>query len=106
MSNSTLAQDFLIKCANLCSYLKDQKSETLLSDKLFLSASSLGEYCHLLSSSSMGKQEISSYRKEAFVCWQKTVFYLECVYMSSLISEAQKDSMMQTLTILKKETNI
>lgn len=105
MDKNTLSRDFLVKVLNLCNYLQSEKKDFLLSDKLFSTASSLGEYCYMLEHSSLSKNETTSFRKDASLFWDKTVFYLECVYISGLISEAQKESMLQTLTLLKKETN-
>ncbi len=105
MDKNTLSRDFLVKALNLSNYLRNEKKDVFLSDKLFASAASLGEYCYILEHSSLSKNEITAFRKEAALYWDKTVFYLESVYISGLISEAQKESMLQTLTFLKKETN-
>lgn len=105
MDKNTLSRDLLVKTFNLANYLKDEKNDTLFSAKLFDSASLLCECAYLLQSSALSKNELTSLRKDASLYWEKTVFYIESIHSAGLLSEAQKDSMLQTLTILKKETN-
>ena len=100
------ALDIMTKGTNLCRFLSDEKSESLLSSKLFDSVASLCESCYSLSNPSLSKNELAAFRKNASCAWYNVSFYLDALYMAGYISAAQKDSMTSSLENAKKEINL
>lgn len=106
MDEKSLALDFEVKGANLCRFLIDEKNEKLFSKKLFDTICLFTEYCVSLNSNALSKNEIALIRKNASIESEKITLHLNALYISGFISEAQKDSMIKTLDVLKKEINI
>ncbi len=106
MNEKTLSLDFAVKSSNLCRFLDYEKSETLISTRLFQAACTLSESAYSLKSPALSKAEIASLRKEASLASDRVQLYLDSLFMTGYISEAQKDSMLQSLNTLKKEINI
>ena len=106
MNEKMLSLDFLVKSSNLCSFLLAEKSEQLISARLFNAASLLSESAYSIKNPQLSKNETSALRKDAILASDKVFLYLNALYTAGYISEAQKDSMVQSLNTLKKEINI
>lgn len=106
MDEKSLSLDLVVKSSNLCRYLMEEKSENLISQKFFDSVCLLSECAFSLKNPLFSKNEVALLRKEAAMAADKINLYLDAIYMSGLISAAQKESMVQTLNTLKKEINI
>lgn len=106
MDEKTLSLDFVVKSSNLCRFLSGEKSENLISGKFFDAVCLLSESVYSLKSPLLSKAETASLRKEASLSADKVQMYLDALYMTGYISEAQKDSMLHSLSTLKKEINI
>lgn len=106
MHKKTAALDFAVKAANLCRFLRSEKDETLISQRLFDASVSLSECAYSLQNPALSKNDLSLLKKEAALSSDKALLCLDMLYMSGCISLAQKDSVLKTLDILKKEINI
>lgn len=106
MSEKNIAVDLLVKGSNLCRFLENEKDEHIFSKKLIDAISSLSEIVYSINSPSLTKAEVSQSRKMATLEAQKANLYLNALYISGFLSEAQKDSMQNTLSTLTKEFNI
>lgn len=106
MDEKTLSLDLMEKGMNLCRFLRSEKSESLISSRLFDAICTLCESCYSLKNSLLAKNELSSLRKVVSLEADKINLYLELLCSSGYISAAQKESMIKTLDTLKKETNI
>lgn len=106
MTDNTLASDFLVKGANLCSFLAQEKGEKFITPKLFDAICTLCEYCSGLSNGTVSKTELALLRKNSSLEAGKILLHLSALYMSGCISSAQRESMQQTLDALKKDFNI
>lgn len=106
MDEKTLSLDLMEKGSNLCRFLMGEKSESLVSARLFDAICSLCESCYSLKNPTLAKGELSALRKAVSLEADKINLYLELLCSSGYISIAQKDSILKTLDALKKETNI
>lgn len=106
MPKKTVALDFAVKAANLCRFLKSEKAETLITPKLFDAATAISECVYSLQNPSLSKNDLALLKKEASLHADKALLYLDMLYMSGCISLAQKDSVVKTLDILKREINL
>ncbi len=106
MPEKTAALNFAVKASNLCGFLKSEKGETLIAPKLFDAATAVSECAYSLQNPSLSKNDLALLKKEASLSADKALLYLDMLYMSGCISLAQKDSMVKTLDILKKEINV
>ncbi|MGM9550892.1 MAG: hypothetical protein ACI3XA_01415 [Clostridia bacterium] len=106
MDEKTLSLDFFVKSSNLCRFLISEKSEKLISERLFNTVCLLCESAYCLKNPQLSKAEITSLRKDSILNSDKVQMYLDSLYHTGYISEAQKDSMVQSLNTLKKEINI
>lgn len=101
-----IAIDLNVKGTNLCSFLQNEKKEMLISVKLFDNITILSQSCYAMDNPSLAKTEVATLRKNATIAHSNILLHLETLYVSGFISAAQKDSMVKTLDILKKQMNI
>lgn len=106
MDEKTAALEFAVKAANLCHFLCSEKDEKIISSKFFGAASALSEGVYSLKNPALSKNDAALLRKEAALSSDKVLLYLDMLYVSGFISLAQKDSVLKTLDLLKKEINI
>ncbi len=106
MNEKTLAMDFVVKSSNLCSFLSSEKSENLISKKFFDAVCVLTECAYSVKNPQLSKVDVSNLRKDASLASDRIQMYLNVLYMTGYLSEAQKDSMLHSLDTLKKEINI
>ncbi len=106
MNEKTLSMDFVVKSSNLCSFLSSEKSENLISKKFFDAVCLLSECACSIKNPQLSKAEVGALRKDASLASDRIQMYLSALYMTGFISEAQKDSMLNSLDTLKKEINI
>lgn len=106
MNEKSYAAELVTKASHLYKYLTDEKTETVLSARFFDKACLLSESVYSLKNSQLSKQDSLSLRKDAVCHADGVELYLDAIYTSALISEAQRDSMQRTLNTLKKEINI
>ncbi len=106
MDEKTFSTEFLVKSANLCRFLCEEKGEKLFSKKLFDSSSSLCEAISSFKNPSLTKPELSSLKKSASLDCDRITLYLSCLNQSLYISSAQQDSMLRSLENIKKQFNI
>lgn len=106
MDEKTLSLDLIVKSSNLCRYLSAEKSENLISKKFFDSICLFSECAYSIKNPQLSKADAAALRKEATLASDRINLYLDSIYMSGFISEAQRESMTQTINILKKEINI
>ncbi|MBQ7876363.1 MAG: hypothetical protein IJ316_03650 [Clostridia bacterium] len=106
MNEKTLSLDFVVKSSNLCSFLSSEKSENLISKKFFDAVCLLSECAYSIKNPQLSKAETATLRKDASLASDRIQMYLNVLYMTGYLSEAQKDSMLHSLGTLKKEINI
>lgn len=106
MNEKTLSLDFVVKSSNLCSFLISEKSENLITRKFFDAVCVLSEAAYSIKNPQLSKAETANLRKDASLAADRIQMYLKSLYMACFISEAQKDSMLNSLDKLKKEINI
>ena len=106
MEEKTLSLDFVVKSTNLCRFLISEKSENLITGKLFDAVCTLSECTYSLKNPHLAKAEALVLKKDAALSADKIHLYLDSLYMTGYISKAQEDSLLQSLNTLKKEINI
>ncbi len=106
MTAKDTALDFAVKAANMCRFLTEEKNERLISQKLFDASSDLASHVYCFSDPSLSKAELSALKKEAALCVQSVTLYLDMLSASGFISAAQHQSVLKTLTSLKKDATI
>lgn len=106
MNEKLASLDMLEKGTNLCLFLSKEKSENMITPRLFSAICTLSESCYSLSNPNLSKNELSTLRKSATLETDKINLYLDVLCNGLYISPAQKESMTKTLEALKKETNI
>lgn len=106
MNEKSLSLDLLEKGTNLCQFLQTEKAETLISSRFFDALCKMCESCYSLKNPTLAKTELSTLRKSASVEADKLYLYLDSLCSLGYISPAQRESMVKTVDILKKETNI
>lgn len=106
MNEKSLSLDLVEKGSNLCQFLQTEKSETLLSSRFFDALCKMCESCYSLKNPSLAKAELSTLRKTASLEADKISLYLDSLLSLGYISQAQRESMVKSVDILKKEINI
>ena len=106
MDEKTLVTDFLVKCTNLCEFLGNEKKEELVSKKLFDTAHELSVAIFSFSNPILSKAEVASLRKSAALKADAFSLDLSALFSLGYISEAQRDSMTNSLSLIKKQMNI
>ncbi|MCD8049009.1 MAG: hypothetical protein LUG52_05305 [Clostridia bacterium] len=102
--NKSLALEFSVKTANLCRHLQNEKDEKIISPALFAAATRLSLFAYS-TNPALSKAELSAMRKDAHLAADQAALYLDMLFESGFISDAQRQSVAKTLTTLLKEIN-